>query len=69
VGLAQRQQWQVVTLLDSSRRHQQSLFHPTAMWMHEIVYQKLQVLQGLCEVHGEGGCVNNEDSWTNPTHN
>jgi hypothetical protein len=47
-----RQQWWVVTLLDSSRRHQQSLFKPTAIWMNEIVYQNLQMQQGLCEVHG-----------------
>jgi hypothetical protein len=51
VGLAQRQQWQVATLMDTSRKQQQSLFHPTAMWMHEIVYQKLHVQQGWCEVH------------------
>ena len=51
LGLAQGQQWSVVAFLDYPRGQQQSLLHPPAVWMCQVMHQELQLQQGWCVLH------------------
>jgi hypothetical protein len=49
--MAQDKQWWVVTFLDNPQGQQQSLLHPLAVWLSEVMHRELQVQQGGCALH------------------